>query len=123
MENPRTTTPGGEGDQFTRHQAPGQAKPAQRLRRGHPTPLRVITSPASVSQQTEAGPSIGRLLEVLTTEQPTLLQLQIALIKRLGSDFDHNKDTLTRIRWLLALQALLVLAEAVILLLGFYELT
>ena len=77
----------------------------------------------AVASRWEAGPSIGRLLEVLTTEQPTLLQLQIALIKRLGSDFDHNKDTLTRIRWLLALQALLVLAEAVILLLGFYELT
>ena len=77
----------------------------------------------AVASRWEAGPSIGRLLEVLTTEQPTLLQLQIALIKRLRSDFDHNKDTLTRIRWLLALQALLVLAEAVILLLGFYELT
>ena len=77
----------------------------------------------AVASRWDAGPSIGRLLEVLTTRQPSLLQLQVALIKRLDRDYDHNEETLTRIRWLLALQALIVLAEAVILLLGFYELT
>ena len=83
----------------------------------------VLVAIEAVASRWDAGPSIGRLLEVLTAERYSLLQLRLALIRRLDRDFDHNEQTLTRIRWLLALQALIVLAEAVILLLGFYELT
>ena len=83
----------------------------------------VLVAIEAVASRWDAGPSIGRLPEVLTAERYSLLQLQLALIRRLDRDFDHNEQTLTRIRWLLALQALIVLAEAVILLLGFYELT
>ncbi len=50
-------------------------------------------------------------------------QLQVALIDALNRDFGDNAKTLTRIRWLVAFQALIVLLEIVVLLLGFYELT
>ncbi len=56
-------------------------------------------------------------------DRPSLLQLQVALIDALNRDFGDNAKTLTRIRWLVAFQALIVLLEIVVLLLGFYELT
>ncbi len=76
----------------------------------------------AVASRWDVGPTIDRLLQMLMEAQPTLLQLQVSLINRLNRDYNSNEMTLTRIRWLLSLQALIVLAEAVILLLGFYEL-
>ncbi len=77
----------------------------------------------AVASRWRAGPSIGRLLDVLLHDRPSLLQLQVALIDALNRDFGDNAKTLTRIRWLVAFQALIVLLEIVVLLLGFYELT
>ena len=61
--------------------------------------------------------------ELVLHDRPSLLQMQVALIDALNRDFGDNAKTLTRIRWLVAFQALIVLLEIVVLLLGFYELT
>lgn len=69
------------------------------------------------------GPTIAALLEHVHDPQSTLEQIQIALLNTLNGDYDFNRRTLKKVRWLVFLQACIAFAGLSVLLLGFRGLT
>ena len=68
------------------------------------------------------GPKIDPLIRQFRDDQPTLLDLQLVIIKGLRTDHTNNKKRLDRIKLVVVVQALSALAAITILLLGFREL-
>ena len=68
------------------------------------------------------GPKIDPLIRQFRDDQPTLLDLQLVIIKGLRTDHTNNKNRLDRIKLVVVVQALSALAAITILLLGFREL-
>lgn len=68
------------------------------------------------------GPKIDPLIRQFREEQPTLLDLQLVIIKGLRDDHANNKKRLDRIKLVVVIQAFGALGAITILLLGFREL-
>lgn len=76
-----------------------------------------------VARKWQEGPNIDQLLDLYRRRQPSVLQLQMALIKALRRDYDDNEGTLRKVRFVVVFQAATAVAALAILLLGFRELT
>lgn len=68
------------------------------------------------------GPKIDPLIRRFSAGRPTLLDLQLVIIKGLRTDYARNAKRLDRIKLVVFVQALSALATITILLLGFREL-
>lgn len=76
-----------------------------------------------VTRRWQEGPNIDQLLKLYRHRRPTLLQLQIALIKALQRDYDDNEGTLRKVRFVVVFQAAVAVVALAVLLLGFRKLT